>query len=113
MMIRASVTAAALLGFGVLTAAPAMADPTSTVSCSPPALCDAAQQAIGNWGTLPQRTATNWSTLPQRAATNWSTLPQRTANNYGQIGQQTVGNWSNLPSQTAQQIQSKLASGAG
>jgi hypothetical protein len=102
MMIRATVTAAALLGFGVLTAAPAMADPTSTVSCSPPALCDVAQQAIDGWSTLPQRTATNWGTLPQR-----------TVNNYGQVAQQTVGNLSNLPSQTAQQIQSRLASGLG
>jgi len=102
MMISATVTTAALLGFGVLTAAPAMADPTSTVSCSPFALCNVAQQGIDNLSTLPQRTETNWSTLPQR-----------TVNNYGQVAQQTVGNWSSLPSKTGQQIQSRLASALG
>ena len=40
-MIRTTIIAGGLLGLGILGAAPAMAAPNSTVSCSPPAICPA------------------------------------------------------------------------
>jgi hypothetical protein len=38
-MLRTTIIAGGLLGLGIFTAAPAMAAPPSTVSCSPPAIC--------------------------------------------------------------------------
>ena len=76
-MIRTTIIAGGLLGLGIFTAAPAMADPMA-VSCSPPAICpiiptwtNGLAQAAGVWATGPATVANVWATGPATAAKVW------------------------------------------
>jgi hypothetical protein len=80
-MIRTTLVAG-FIGLGVITAAPAMAAPDSTVSCSPPAVC--ANQVvtapvpglITTWQNGIVTAANTLATGPATAAGVWATGPQ-------------------------------------
>jgi hypothetical protein len=74
-MIRTAIIAGGLFGLGILAAAPAMAAPDSTVSCSPPAIC--ANQAVTAPlpGLLAYYTGTGPGTAIGDFTTAWTTGP--------------------------------------
>jgi hypothetical protein len=86
-MIRYTVAAGIIAAAGLAAAAPAMAEPTSTVDCSP-CVVDTGnflEDTVANWNSLPQRTSNGYAALPQtvqQTKTNWENLPGQTASNY-------------------------------
>ena len=74
-MFRTSVIAAGFVAMGIITAAPAVAEPApqpGIVSCSP---CDKASSWFGDtakqWNTFPQRLQDQWTSFPQRLGDSW------------------------------------------
>jgi hypothetical protein len=83
-MIRTTIIAGGLLGLGIFTAAPAMAQPGGMdVSCSPPATCPTQAAAtapptpglITTWQQGLATTASVWANAPATVANVWATGP--------------------------------------
>jgi hypothetical protein len=91
-MIRTAVLALGLAGVGLFTAAPAMAQPSSTVSCSP---CVLLEETMTGVAALPGQFSANVQELPGKFGDSWNDLvnaPQQTIDNIKSLPQQAVDN---------------------
>ena len=95
-MIR-TVIVAGLIALPLVTAAPAVAEPSSTVSCSNPCkLVDVdVEQAIKTWAELPANIAENYAEVPQRMQAGWGSGVDGAIEGWGTLPQRIVDGWSN------------------
>jgi hypothetical protein len=90
-MIRTTIIAGGLLGLGIFTAAPAMAQPGMDVSCSPPAICPTQAATTPTTPGL----ITTWVNGIATAANVWATGPATVANVWATGPATAIGVWRN------------------
>ena len=93
-MKRTIILGAGLVGLGVFTAAPAAAQPSSTVSCSPTPQCTIVGQVIA--GNIVTQTIQNYAAAPGQTITNYRNLPSDTVSGYQQAVKDTIKNYTGV-----------------
>jgi len=90
----AATIAAGAVGTGIALAAPASAEPISTVSCSP---CDRwtefSEGVVKTWTGFPQGVADSWNAFPGSVVDKWTNFPGDVAKKWTSFPDDVAKKW--------------------